>query len=71
MCIKSSGVDLDWIRILWGPWIRIRIRIKEGKNYPEKKKKKLINFIFRSARCSLLIAEGFSCAVAWTSFMEA
>jgi hypothetical protein len=36
--------------------IRIRIWIQEGKNYPQK----LINFIFLSAGCSLLRAEGFS-----------
>ncbi len=28
--------DPDWIRIQWVPWIRILIRIKEGKNYPQK-----------------------------------
>ena len=27
--------DPDWIRIQWGPWIRIRIRIQEGKNDPK------------------------------------
>jgi hypothetical protein len=29
--VFSNVVDLDWIRIQWGSWICIRIRIKEGK----------------------------------------
>ncbi len=43
--------------------IRIGIRIREGKNY---KKKKIINFIFRSAGCSLWGLK--ASPVAWTSF---
>ena len=34
---QSCGSRIpDWVpvRILWGPWIRIRIQ--EGKNYPQK-----------------------------------
>ncbi len=38
MQLETSSVDPypypDWIRILWGPWIRIRIQ--EGKNDPQK-----------------------------------
>ncbi len=47
--MPSSAVDPDSI----GLWIRIRngIRIKEDKN--DLHKKKLINFIFWSARCSI------------------
>ncbi len=36
-----------------------------------KNRKKLRNFMFGSAGCSLLRAESFSCTVAWASFMEA
>ncbi len=28
--VLASVVDPDWIRIQWGPWIRIRIRIQGG-----------------------------------------
>jgi hypothetical protein len=31
----GSVVDPDRIRIQWGPWIRIRIRIQLGKNDPQ------------------------------------
>ncbi len=62
-----------WIRINLSCWIRIRIRIQiadpdpdpgghriqEGKNYPKKDR----IFIFWSAGCSLLRAEGFSCSL--------
>jgi hypothetical protein len=41
-----------------GPWIRIQ----EGKNDPQKYKK-LISYIFCSAGCFLLRAEGFSCSL--------
>ncbi len=43
--VRRSVVDPDWIRIQWGPWVRIRIRIRNrdpvpdrrgGKNGPEK-----------------------------------
>ncbi len=37
----------------------IRIRIQEGKNYPQKAKKNPRNFMFSSAGCSLLKAEGW------------
>ncbi len=43
-----------------GSGFAIRIRIQEAKNYPEKK---WINFIYWSAGCSLLRAEGFSCSL--------
>ncbi len=46
------------IRIVQGPWIRIRIQ--EGKN-----RKQLLNFIVRSGGCSLLMAED------WSPFMKA
>ncbi len=39
----------------------IRIRIKEGKNDPQKVGKKSRNLMFWSAGCSLLRAEGFFC----------
>jgi hypothetical protein len=35
--VESVLRILDWIRIRWGQWIRIRI--KEGKNDPQKQKK--------------------------------
>jgi hypothetical protein len=45
------------------------IRIREDKNDPQKK---LGNFMFGSAGCSLLRAEDFFCGLlAWTSFGEA
>ncbi len=47
----------------------IRIRIQEGKNEPQKKKK-LRNFLFWSAECSLLW-ELKASSVTWTSFMKA
>ncbi len=50
-----SLVYPDWIRI----GIRIQIWIQEGKN-DSKNRRKLRNFMFRSAGCSLLRAEGFS-----------
>ncbi len=46
-----------------------RIRIQEGKNDPKKNWKKDRIFIFWSAGCSLLRAEGSP--VAWGSFLEA
>jgi hypothetical protein len=52
--LAHSAADPDWIRIQWGPWIRIRIQ--EGKNTTNI----LLNFIFGSAGCFLLRAEGFS-----------
>jgi hypothetical protein len=35
-CISSSVVDTDhdWIRIQWGPWIRIRILIRDPETDP-------------------------------------
>ena len=47
-------------------WIRIQILIGSGSRrvkMTHKNRKKLINFIFRSAGCSLLRAEGFSCSL--------
>jgi hypothetical protein len=40
----------------------LRIRIQEGKNDPQNRKKYRI-FMFISAGCSLLRAEGFSCSL--------
>ncbi len=40
----------------------IRIRVQEGKNDPQNRKK-FINFLFWSSGCSLLRAEGFSCSL--------
>jgi hypothetical protein len=34
--ILDPDPDPDWIRIQSGQWIRIRIRIHEGKNDPQK-----------------------------------
>jgi hypothetical protein len=34
LVLITCVADLDWIRIQWGPWIRIRIQ--EGKNDPQK-----------------------------------
>jgi hypothetical protein len=60
-----------WIRINLSCWIRIRIRIQiadpdpdpGGQNWPKKIKKRNRIFIFWSAGCSLLRAEGFSCSL--------
>ncbi len=41
-----------------GSWFAIRIQIQEGKN-----RKKLGNFMFWSAGCAVLRAEGFSCSL--------
>jgi hypothetical protein len=41
---KSSVADPEWIRIQWGPWIRIRIQ--EGKNDPKKLKIKFQCWMF-------------------------
>jgi hypothetical protein len=43
-----------------GSGFHFRIRIQEGKN-DHKIEKKLENFMFCNAGCSLLRAEGFSC----------
>ncbi len=59
------------IRINLSCWIRIRIRIKiavpdpdsGGQKWPPKNRKKDRIFIFWSAGCSLLRAEGFSCSL--------
>jgi hypothetical protein len=63
----GSGMDPDSIGSVpgsvSGSGFAIRIRIQEGKNYANKHRKKLINFIFGSARCSLLRAEGLSCSL--------
>jgi hypothetical protein len=55
------------IRMLLSVWIRIRIRIQESKNDPQKKKKKFHVLLFLIF--SLERAEGFP--VAWTFFVEA
>jgi hypothetical protein len=46
---RSSVSDPDRIRIQSGQWIQIRIALR--------------NFMFLSAGCSLLGAEGFSCCL--------
>ncbi len=48
-----------------GSRFTIQIQVQEGKNDPQNRGKKLINFIFWSTGtgCSLLRAEGFSCSV--------
>ncbi len=60
---QNCAVDPDWIRIQWGPWIRIRVCDPDpdlgGKKWPTNIKK-LVNFIFWIAGCSILRAEGFS-----------
>jgi len=54
------------IRINLSCWIRIRIQIADpdpgGQKWPTNRKKYRI-FMFWSARCSLLRAEGFSCSL--------
>ncbi len=55
--VADPDPDAHWIRIQSGQ----RIRIQVGKNYPQKKTKKFRNFMFSSAGCSLLRAEGFFC----------
>jgi hypothetical protein len=67
--LRAEGSVLDpnpdWIRIQSGQWIRIRNPDPdpEGQKLTHKNKKKLRNFIFWSAGCSLLRAEGFSCSL--------
>ncbi len=50
-CGSGSGLDPDWIRIQWGPWIRTRIRNPDpdpgGQKWPTKIEKKLKNIIFQ------------------------
>jgi hypothetical protein len=53
------GVILTVFRI----WIKPGQWIQEGKNDPQKQKKKLRNFMFLSAGCFLLRAEGFICSL--------
>ncbi len=59
-----SGSGSAWIRSCW---IRIRIQIADpdpgGQKWPQKTVKKDRIFIFWSAGCSLLRAEGFSCSL--------
>ncbi len=62
---RVSDPDPYWIRIQSAQWIRIRTCIRDpdldpGGNYPQKQKK-LWNFMFWSAGCSLLRAKGFFC----------
>jgi hypothetical protein len=65
--IKVNKCRIVWleavlrIRIQWGPWIRIRIRIQKGKMTT--KIEKITKFHFLSAGCSVLRAEGFSCSL--------
>ncbi len=57
--------DPDWIRIQWGPWISTRIHFRTGSRRTKMAhqiRKKLINFIFSSAGCSVLRAASFSCS---------
>jgi hypothetical protein len=66
---QGFGSGSAWIRINLSCWIRIRIRIQiadpdpdpGGEKITQKKLKKDRIFIFWSAGCSLLRAEGFSC----------
>ncbi len=76
LLVWVADPDPYWIRIQSGQWIRIPIgsgfnqvsgsgsvfgiRIQEGKNDPQKKKK-FRNLMFWSVGCSLLRAEGFFC----------
>ncbi len=48
--LSLDGCGLLWIRIQWGPWIRIRTGFRRTK-MTHKLRKMLINFIFLSARC--------------------
>ncbi len=75
--VVDTDPNPDWIRIQWRPPIRIRIWIHNPYQDPDsqsvagsrrakmthKHRKKLINFIFGSARYSLLRAEGLSCSL--------
>jgi hypothetical protein len=45
-----------------GSAVKLRIRIQEGKNNPQNRKKSRI-FMFLNTGCSLLRAEGFSCSL--------
>ncbi len=63
--VRVADPDPNWIRIKSCQWIQIpvfgiRIRIQEGKNDPQKVEK-IRNFMFWSAGCFLLRAEGFFC----------
>jgi hypothetical protein len=61
--VSGSGSALIWAAGSgYGSAYKFRIRIQEGKNDPKNWKKDRI-FIFWSARCSLLRAEGFSCSL--------
>ncbi len=55
--ISVSNLDLDRIRIKSGQKTRIRIRIQEGKNDPQKLKK-FRNLMSSSAECSLFFEGG-------------
>ncbi len=61
----DSMRPLDAYPLSWSGFA-IPIRIQEGK-MAQKKRKQLRNFIFWSAGCSFLRAEGFSYTVTWTS----
>ncbi len=50
-----------WIRIQWGPWIRIRIRIRNPN--PDPGGQKLPTNIEKKLEISVLRAEGFSCSL--------
>jgi hypothetical protein len=56
---QGCGSALIWVA---GSAFKLRIRIQEGINDPKKLKKYRI-FLFWSAGCSLLRAEGFSCSL--------
>ncbi len=57
---RVADPDPNWIRIQLDQWIRIRIRIQEDKT-THKSRKKLRNFMFWSAGCSLLRVKGLFC----------
>ncbi len=60
----GSGSALIWVAGSGSAFkLRIRIRIQEGKKMTHKNRKKYRIFMFWSARCSLLRAEGFSCSL--------
>jgi hypothetical protein len=57
--------DPDWIRIQWGPWIRIRIGIRNPRTKItyQTKIEKVNKYYFLKCLMSLLRAEGFSCSL--------
>jgi hypothetical protein len=58
--INVSDPDPDWIRIQSSQWIRNPGTDPRGQKWTTKIRKSWRNFMFWSAGCSLLSAEGFS-----------